>query len=183
LPAKKDFSMSNKPKVNLADIKLLVLDVDGVLTDGSIIVNSDGTETKAFDVVDGHGIKMWQRTDRKVAFLSGRFSQPTDHRAKQLDIDCCMQDCLDKLPALKKMLDILQISPQHTAYIGDDLPDLPVITYVAFGVAVANARDEVKQHADFVTTNPGGSGAVREVIEYILKEAGIWPQLLKRYLS
>ena len=174
--------MAKKQKINLADIKLLVLDVDGVLTDGSIVINSDASESKVFNTLDGHGIKMWQRANLKVAFLSGRFSQPTDHRAKQLKIDCCLQDCYDKLPALKKILNDLDVLPEQTAYIGDDLPDLPAINYVAFGVAVANAVDEVKQYADFVTTRPGGQGAVREVIEYILKETGVWPQLLKKYL-
>lgn len=174
--------MEKKPEVNFADIKLLVLDVDGVLTDGSIIINSDAKESKVFNVLDGHGIRMWKRANRKVAFLSGRFSQPTDHRAKQLDIDCCMQDCHDKLPALKKILTELDVLPEQTAYIGDDLPDLPPINYVAFGVAVANAADEIKQHADFVTTRPGGHGAVREVIEHLLKRTGDWQQLLERYL-
>jgi 3-deoxy-D-manno-octulosonate 8-phosphate phosphatase (KDO 8-P phosphatase) len=125
---------------------------------------------------------MWKRANLKVAFLSGRFSQPTDHRAKQLDVDYCLQDCHEKLPALKKILDELKISPAQTAYIGDDLPDLPAMNYVAFPVAVSSAVEEVKASANFVTTRPGGQGAVRELIEYILKETGIWNGLLNRYL-
>lgn len=167
---------------NLADIQLLVLDVDGVLTDGTLIINGDGSESKSFNSLDGHGIRMWQRAGLKVAFLSGRASEPTRYRAEQLQIDYCLQDCHDKLPAMEKLLKQLGLSEEAIAYIGDDLPDLPVIKYAGFGVAVANAVDEVKQYADYVTTHQGGSGAVREVVEYILKNTGKWQELMKRYL-
>jgi len=167
---------------NLSDIKLLIMDVDGVLTDGTIIVNSDGSETKFFSVLDGHGIRLWQRAGLKVALLSGRASQPTRKRAEQLQIEYVFEDCHYKLPVVEKFLDRLGISPDKVAYIGDDLPDLPVIRYVGFGVAVANAVDQVKQYADYVTARPGGRGAVREVIEYILKNTNRWQQLIKRYL-
>ncbi len=167
---------------NLADIQLLVLDVDGVLTDGTLIINGDGSESKSFNSLDGHGIRMWRRAGLKVAFLSGRASEPTRYRAEQLQIDYCLQDCHDKLPAMEKLLKQLGLSEEAIAYIGDDLPDLPVIKYAGFGVAVANAIDEVKQYADYVTTHQGGSGAVREVIEYILKNTGRWQELMKRYL-
>jgi len=169
-------------KANLTDIQLLVLDVDGVLTDGTVTINADGSESKSFNVLDGHGIRMWQRAGLKVAFLSGRFSKATNHRAEQLEVDCCIQDCFEKLPALKKLLEQLGLSANKTAYIGDDLLDLPVIRYVGFGAAVANAVDEVKDTADYVTTHSGGNGAVREVIEYILKNTGRWSELMKRYL-
>ena len=160
--------MTKKPKTNLADIQLLVMDVDGVLTDGTVIINSDGSEGKSFNLLDGLGIRMWRRAGLKVAFLSGRFSEATKHRAEQLEIDYCIQDCFEKLPVLKKLLEDAGISAKRTAYIGDDLLDLPVIKYVGFGAAVANAVDEVKEEADYVTTRRGGEGAVREVIEYIL---------------
>jgi len=168
-------------KANLADIQLLVLDVDGVLTDGTVTINDDGSESKSFNVLDGHGIRMWQRAGLKVAFLSGRFSEATNHRAKQLEVDYCAQDCFEKLPALKKLLEQMGLSANKTAYLGDDLLDLSVIRYVGFGAAVANAVDEVKDTADYVTTRRGGNGAVREVIEYILKNTGRWPELMKRY--
>ncbi|MHC4114971.1 MAG: KdsC family phosphatase [Planctomycetota bacterium] len=174
--------MTKKPKINLSAIKLLVLDVDGVLTDGTIVVNTDGRESKCFSTLDGHGIRMWRRAELKVAFLSGRLSEPTALRAGQLGIDYCMQDCHDKLPALEKLLEQSGFSAKETAYVGDDLPDLPVIRYVGFGVAVANSVDEVKRGADYVTKCCGGSGAVREVIEYILKGTGRWQELMKRYL-
>lgn len=166
---------------NLADIKMLVLDVDGVLTDGTIVVNADGSESKFFNSLDGHGIRMWQRAGLKVAFLSGRKAQPAKYRAKELGVEYCLQDCHDKLKALTGLLGQLGLSERKVAYIGDDLTDLPVIRYVGFGVAVANAVDEIKQYADYITTRAGGNGAVREVIEYILKNSGKWEQLLKRY--
>lgn len=169
-------------ETNLADIQMLVLDVDGVLTDGTIAIGADGSESKFFSALDGHAIRMWQRAGLKVAFLSGRPSEPTRYRAAQLEIDYIFQDCHDKLPVLEQLLGQAGLSRDQVAYIGDDLPDLSLIRYVGFGVAVANAVDEVKQHADFVTTRRGGNGAVREVIEYILKNTGKWQQVVQRYL-
>ena len=167
---------------NLADIQMLAMDVDGVLTDGTLIINSDGSESKFFNSLDGHGIRMWQRAGLKVALVSGRASEPTRRRAEQLQIEYVFQDCHNKLPVLEKLLEQIGLSPEKVAYIGDDLTDLPIIRYVGFGAAVANAVDEVKQYADYVTTAAGGSGAVREVIEYILKNSGRWQKLMQRYL-
>ncbi len=171
-----------KPKANLKDIRMLVLDIDGVLTDGALVINADGSESKSFCSLDGHGIRMWQRAGLKVAFLSGRESGPTKHRARQLEVDYVFENCLDKLEAIKKFLEQTGLSSDKVAYIGDDLPDLPVIRYVGFGAAAANAVDEVKQCADYVTSRCGGSGAVREVIELILKSSGKWQELMKKYL-
>ncbi len=169
-------------KSDLAEIQILVMDVDGVLTDGTLVINSDGSETKFFSSLDGHGIRMWQRAGLKVALISGRASEPTQRRAEQLQIEYVFQDCHHKLPVLEKLLEQLDLSPEKAAYIGDDLTDLPAMRYSGFGVAVANAVDEVKRYADYVTTRTGGKGAVREVIEYILKNTGKWQQLLTRYL-
>lgn len=169
-------------RVNLADIQLLVLDVDGVLTDGTLIINADGSESKSFNTLDGHGIRMWQRAGLKVVFLSGRPSEPTRYRAEELEIDHVFQDCHNKLEVFESLLKQLGLSADKVAYVGDDLPDLPVIKCTGFGVAVANAVDEVKQYADYVTARRGGDGAVREVIEYILKSTGKWQQLMDRYL-
>ena len=168
--------------IDLTQIQLLALDVDGVLTDGKLIINADGSESKFFNSLDGHGIRMWQRAGLKVALISGRASAPTELRAEQLQIEYVFQDCHYKLPVVEQLLDKLGLSPENMAFIGDDLTDMPVIRYAGFGVAVANAVDEVKQCADYVTTRPGGSGAVREVIEYILKNSGRWRELMKRYL-
>ncbi len=167
---------------DLGEIQLLALDVDGVMTDGTLIINADGSESKHFNSLDGHGIKMWHRAGLKVAIVSGRASEPTQRRAEQLQIEHVFQDCHDKLPVFEKLLGQLGLSPRQAAYIGDDVTDLPVMRYVGFAVAVANAVDEVKRHADYVTCRPGGSGAVREVIEHILKSTGKWQELMKRYL-
>ena len=175
--------MAEKPKPNLEDIKLLVLDVDGVLTDGRMVVNADGGESKFFNSQDGHGIRLWRRAGLKVAILSGRHTEATTYRAEHLEAEYVFQDCHYKLPVLRELLEKLGLSPQEVACVGDDLPDLPMIRYVGFGVAVANAVDEVKQYADYVTARRGGHGAVREVIEYILKSNGKWQQLMKRYLQ
>jgi len=175
--------MADKSKVKLADIQLLAMDVDGVLTDGTLMVNADGSESKPFNSLDGHGIRMWRRAGLKVALISGRLSGPTRHRAEQLEIEYVFEDCHFKLPVVEKLLGELGLSPGQTAYIGDDLPDLPLMRYVGLPVAVANAVDEVKHEADYVTERPGGSGAVREVVEYILKNSGRWHRLMERYLA
>jgi 3-deoxy-D-manno-octulosonate 8-phosphate phosphatase (KDO 8-P phosphatase) len=167
---------------NLEDIEMLVMDVDGVLTDGTLIINPGGAESKSFNSLDGHGIRMWQRAGLKVALISGRASEPTKIRAEQLQIEYVFQDCHNKLPVFKELLEKVGLPPEKVAYIGDDLTDLPTIRYAGFGVTVANAVDEVKQYADYVTKRPGGSGAVREVIEYILKNSARWQKLMARYL-
>jgi 3-deoxy-D-manno-octulosonate 8-phosphate phosphatase (KDO 8-P phosphatase) len=174
--------MTAAKKADLTTIKMLVLDVDGVLTEGSLVLHDDGTESKVFNTLDGHGLRMWRQAGLKVAFLSGRPSEPTNRRAEQLGVDYCLTDCYDKLPRLKEIMEKEKLAAENIAYIGDDLPDLPVITFVGFGVAVANAAKEVKENADYITQKPGGSGAVREVIEYILKANNRWQPLLDRYL-
>lgn len=174
--------MTAKRQINLSEIQMLVLDVDGVMTDGSVIINADGSEAKAFNILDGHGIRMWQRAGLKVALLSGRFSEATSVRAAHFELEHVFQDCHDKLPFLEKFVGQLGLLPRNIAFVGDDVTDMPSIRYAGFGAAVANAVDEVKDCADFVTTRPGGSGAVREVIEHILKDTGQWQELMKRYL-
>jgi 3-deoxy-D-manno-octulosonate 8-phosphate phosphatase (KDO 8-P phosphatase) len=176
-------AMNEKPKPDLAAVELLVLDVDGVLTDGRVFIHSDGSESKGFNILDGHGIRMWQRAGLKVALLSGRASHATARRAQELEIPHVIQDCKFKLPALQQLLTELGLSPGQAAYVGDDLMDLPIVRYVGLGVAVANAVDELKEYADYVTTRRGGEGAVREAIEYVLKGAGRWASLMERYLT
>ncbi len=175
--------MTDESNHKLQAIDLLVLDVDGVLTDGRLVIHSDGAESKGFNSLDGHGIRMWQRAGLKVALLSGRHSGATQRRAEELEISHVLQDCHFKRPALEQLLKDVELRAENVAYVGDDLPDLPVMRFVGFAVAVANAVDEVKAHADYVTTRPGGGGAVREVIEHILKGTGCWPSLMERYLA
>ncbi|MBE3040103.1 MAG: HAD hydrolase family protein [Chloroflexi bacterium] len=162
---------------------MLVLDVDGVLTDGTIVVDSQGRESKSFSIIDGHGIKMWKRAGLAVAFLSGRESAPTKQQAKELAVDFCLEGCIDKYACMLELMQTSGVSAGQIAYVGDDLPDLPVIRCVGFAAAVANAVDEVKRAADYVTKRKGGEGAVREVIEYILKKTGRWNGLVKRYMA
>ena len=174
--------MDEKAKAIFSKIKLLAMDVDGVLTDGSIILHHDGTESKCFNLLDGHGIRMWHRAGLKTAFISGRKTEATAHRAKQLEVSYVVQDCREKLPAFEQLLRETGRDASEVAYIGDDVMDIPLLRRVGLGAAVANAVEEVKQNAAYVTTRPGGGGAVREVIEYILKSSGRWDELMKRYL-
>jgi len=174
--------MRQRP-IDFTAIELLVLDVDGVLTDGGLIIHSDGSESKCFHTLDGHGIRLWQRAGGSVALISGRTSEPVNRRATELEIPHVLQNCHFKLPALEQLLRDTGRKAEHVAYVGDDLMDLPPMRHVGFGVAVANAVDELKAHADYVTTREGGCGAVREVIEYILKNSGRWDGLMGRYLT
>ena len=166
----------------LKNIKLLILDIDGVMTDGGIIIHADGSESKKFNVLDGHGIKLWHRAGFKTAIISGRDTAATSHRAKQLDISYVYQKCVEKLPAFEKLLGETGLRADETAYIGDDIVDIPVARRAGFAVAVANAVAELKAVSHYVTTNSGGNGAVRETIEYILKNTGKWDEIMKRYL-
>lgn len=172
---------SEKKQVDFSKIKILILDVDGVLTDGTIIINSDGTESKNFNVVDGHRIKMWQRAGNSTAIISGRQSNATTVRAEQLGITNVLQNCKKKLPVFELLLKDLKLSPENTAYVGDDLMDMPLVKRAGFGVAVASADAELKALADYVTKRAPGKGAVAEVIELILKQTGKWEPLMERY--
>lgn len=174
--------MSDTQMANLNDIKMLVIDVDGVMTDGTIILDSNGKESKRFSILDGHGIKMWHRAGLETAIISGRESGATLARAEQLSISRVVQGQKKKLPAFEALLAETGLNASQVAYIGDDLLDLPLVVRAGLGVAVANAVQELKDAADLITNKPGGSGAVREVIEIILKDTGRWPKLMERYL-
>jgi 3-deoxy-D-manno-octulosonate 8-phosphate phosphatase (KDO 8-P phosphatase) len=173
----------SKKKPVMGDIVMLAMDVDGVLTDGTIILHHDGTESKRFSLLDGHGIKMWHRAGLQVAWISGRASDATRRRAEQLDVKLVFEGATTKVPVFEELLRTNGLEARQVAYIGDDLLDLPIVRRAGLGVAVANAVDELKQHADYVTTKAGGAGAVREVIEHILKSSGRWNELMERYLA
>lgn len=168
---------------DFSKIELLVLDVDGVLTDGGIVLSPSGEETKVFNVRDGAGMKYWRRAGRKLAIITGRASPAVVCRAKDLDVDTVRLGAKMKLPAYREVLAELGVSEDRVAVVGDDLPDLPLFRHCAFGVAVADAVEELRQAASYVTKAPGGRGAVREVIELILKRAGLWKGILQRYLD
>jgi 3-deoxy-D-manno-octulosonate 8-phosphate phosphatase (KDO 8-P phosphatase) len=165
----------------LADIKLLILDVDGVMTDGRIVYDANGVETKFFNVKDGHGIKMVQRAGISVAIISGRQSMVVDLRAKELGIDRVYQGALDKLGPFQEILAATGLDASQIAYMGDDIIDLPILRRVGFAAAPCDAVDEVLAAVHFTARNRGGWGAVRELCDLILKGGGKWDEITARY--
>ena len=164
-------------------IRLLILDVDGVLTDGRLYFDAQGEPLKVFHVRDGHGIKMAQRAGIEVALLSGRRSEAAFHRATELGIDRFFHGLRDKLAAMKEIEFALQIRPQEVAVVGDELVDLPIMARGGLAVAVADAVPEVLAAAHWVTTNPGGRGAVREVCDLLLKAQGKWEEIVRPWMA
>ena len=163
-------------------IKLLILDCDGVLTDGRIIMLPDGDETKAFDVKDGHAMVMAQRAGLKIGIISGRKSSIVRARAKELGIAHLHEMAWGKTEPYEKILAEEDLSDEAICYIGDDVVDIPLLRRAGLGVAVADAVDEAKQYSHMVTSRVGGRGAVREVIEMILKAQDKWDEAMARYL-
>lgn len=162
-------------------ITLLVSDVDGVLTDGRLEFDDQGGEHKQYHIRDGLGIKLWQQAGHRFGIVTGRNSSTVARRAAELGVSIVRQGAEDKLAAMKELVTDLDIPPHEIAYIGDDLPDLPAIRYVGLGVAVADATPDVRDAALWITKAAGGHGAVRELIETILKVQGHWGQLLSAY--
>jgi 3-deoxy-D-manno-octulosonate 8-phosphate phosphatase (KDO 8-P phosphatase) len=160
-----------------AKIKLLILDVDGVLTDGRIIVNNHGEEIKCFHVRDGHGIRLLMNAGIHVAIITGRKSKTVDHRARDLGIREVYQGIKDKESLAKELIQQKKLDKKEVCCMGDDLPDLPMFNQVGISIAVADACPELRTAADFITKNKGGKGAVREVCELILKTQGKWPNI------
>lgn len=171
--------MSLKEKA--AKIKAIVLDVDGVLTDGLMGYGAH-EEIKFFNVRDGHGIKMAIRSGLKVGILSGRSSNANRKRAEELGLDFIYEGQKDKAVGFRQLLQENDLKAEECLYIGDDVIDIPVLRQVGVAVAVADASDELTEFCDFRTENGGGRGAVREVIEWLLKEQGKWQDLMKRYV-
>ncbi|MFH1962914.1 MAG: HAD hydrolase family protein [bacterium] len=157
-------------------IKMLILDVDGVLTDGGIIIDANGRETKVFNVYDGAGIELAHKAGLLTAIISGRYSAPVEHRAKELRINKVYQNAANKVEVYNKLIAKYGIIPEQTAYIGDDIFDIPLLKLVGLSFAPATGRQEVRDIVDFVTQSAGGKGAVREAIEVILKAQGQWQQ-------
>lgn len=164
------------------DVKIVICDVDGVLTDGRVGLDSEGREFKEFSITDGTGIKYLQRAGVEVGFLSGRPSKVVAHRAGELGVAIARSGVIDKRPALEEILEQSGRKPAELCYIGDDLIDIPCLKLAGFPVAVANAHPEVAKVAEYVTRARGGDGAVREVAEVILKAQGSWEAILGRYL-
>jgi len=163
------------------NIKMVIFDVDGVLTDGGIIFDVYGIETKKFNVKDGTGIKYLIRSGLQVAFITGRQSMVVAIRAKELGVTDVFQNAKIKIEPYEQLLAKYGLKDEDVCYIGDDLPDIPVMRRVGFPAAVANASAEVKNIATFVTTAAGGQGAARELAEKILKDQDKWKTILSRY--
>jgi len=166
-----------------ARIRLLVLDVDGVLTDGGVHYTSAGEEMKSFSILDGLGIKLARRAGIEVAIITGRESPMVQRRAAELGIGHCVQGREDKLAALGELLPTLGLTLAETAYMGDDLPDLPAILAAGLGLTVANAGTDVARRAAWRSTARGGHGAVREACEMLLRARGQWDALVEPYLG
>ncbi|MBD3309401.1 HAD-IIIA family hydrolase [candidate division KSB3 bacterium] len=168
-------------RAHLQKIKLLVCDVDGVLTAGGIIIDDQGRETKRFDVKDDHGLKLLQRAGLQVALLSGRSSDIVTHRAKELNISYTIQGAKDKRKAYATLKQECGYQDDEIAYVGDDVVDIPILTQVGVAIAVQDAVEEVKAVAQYITARPGGHGAIREVVHLILKAQNHWKRLMERY--
>jgi 3-deoxy-D-manno-octulosonate 8-phosphate phosphatase (KDO 8-P phosphatase) len=162
-------------------IKLLILDVDGVLTDGKIVYADRGEELKCFNVKDGHGIKLLLRAGIEVALVTGRKSAAVEHRAQDLGIRLVFQKALNKIEAYEEIRATQKLRDEELCVMGDDLPDLPILRKCGFSVAVPDSVDEVKREVDYVTNKEAGKGAVREVCEIILKAQGLWERVTARY--
>jgi len=173
--------MSVQLNEKIRKIKLLLLDVDGVLTDGHITIDNNGIESKSFHVRDGHGIKLLQRAGIKVGIITGRESKVVLHRAAELGIGIIYQGMKVKMEAFTRILEDEKLDAHAVAYVGDDVVDLPVLREVGFSVAVADASELILPHVDYVTEKSGGRGAVREVAEMILRGRGLWEEVMDRY--
>jgi len=166
-----------------ARIRLVVFDVDGVLTDGSLFLGDGGEEYKAFHSRDGHGMKMLQEAGVELAVITGRTSRVVEHRMASLGIEHVFQGQRDKLPAFETLLARLGLQAAECAYVGDDVVDLPVMRRVGLAIAVQDAHPLVVRHAHWQTPSPGGRGAARDVCELILEARGDLERMLARYLS
>ncbi len=164
-------------------LKLLILDVDGVLTDGKLFFDNEGNEYKSFHAQDGHGIKLLRQTGVEVAVISGRKSKSVELRMKNLGIEHVYQGHENKIAAFNEIIEKIGITPEQAAHVGDDVIDLPIMIRAGLAIAVSDANFAVKQRADWCTTLPGGQGAVREVCDFIMQAQGSYDQILNAYLT
>ncbi len=162
-------------------VELILSDVDGVLTDGTLILDAQGQEIKRFHIRDGLAIRIWQRCGHHFGLITARSSQAVKLRAQELGITLLRQGSEEKLPVVQQVIQELGLEPRQVCYIGDDLPDLAVVDHVGLAVAVADAAAELRQAAHLVTQAPGGHGAVRETVEMILKAQRRWDEIVQRF--
>ena len=166
-----------------ATIKLVVFDVDGVLTDGSLFYGDDGQEYKAFNSRDGHGMKMLQASGVTIGIITGRTSEVVNFRMQNLGIQHVYQGKLEKLPAFEHLLAQLNLSHEQVAYVGDDVVDLPVMLRAGLAIAPPRSHELVLEHAHWITPNDAGRGAARDVCEMIMKAQGTWDAAIMQYLK
>jgi 3-deoxy-D-manno-octulosonate 8-phosphate phosphatase (KDO 8-P phosphatase) len=164
-------------------VRLLILDVDGVLTDGGLQFDNRGEEYKTFNSLDGHGIRMMLENNIEIAVITGRESKIVSHRMNDLGVSHVYQGCRNKRSAFDELLRQTGLNPDQVAYMGDDLPDLPILKRVGLAIAVNNAHSFVKQHCDWVTSQNGGSGAVREATDFILQAQSLLDAMHRQYLK
>ena len=163
-------------------IKLVIFDVDGVLTNGSLFYGDDGQEYKAFNSLDGHGMKMLQESGVLIGIMTGRTSDVVTHRMKNLNITHVYQGKLEKLPAYEELVKKLSLTPDQVAYVGDDVVDLPIMLRVGLAITVPSAHELAKKHAHWVTSKAAGAGAAREICELVMKAQGTFEQAMEKYL-
>jgi 3-deoxy-D-manno-octulosonate 8-phosphate phosphatase (KDO 8-P phosphatase) len=166
-----------------ARVRLVLLDVDGVLTDGKVLLHPDGTESKNFDIKDGTGVVLAQRAGLTVGFLSARTSASTAHRAAQLGVTLVHQGVPSKLETYDQIVDAMLLEDEQIAYMGDDILDLPVLMRVGLAAAPGDAVDEVRKRVHWVSSRDGGNGAARELIELILSAQNQWDRIVAEYES
>lgn len=176
-------AISEELRARMAPVRLMIFDVDGVLTDGRIIYHDDGSEIKMFDVHDGHGIKLLQRGGIEVALITGRTCKAVEHRARSLGISKVFQGAIQKMEAYQQLLADVGLTDREVGYMGDDLIDIPVMRRVGWAVAVPNAVKHVLPFAHYVTQAGGGRGACREVCELLLHAQGRWESVTMRYFE
>lgn len=166
-----------------AHIKLLLMDCDGVLTDGRLWLLEDGDERKSFSARDGLGLELWHRAGLKSGIISGRSSSAVDRRAKELGVEYVRQGSQNKIQVFEELLKLADVEENEVAFIGDDLNDIPLMKRAELAVAVADAAEEARAVAHYVTKAKGGVGAVREAVEMILKAQGRWVEITQKYLK
>jgi len=167
----------------LKTIRIMILDVDGVLTTGEVMLDSRGREIKRFDVKDGLGIRLLQKAGIQTAIATGRRSEALGHRCRELGIELLYDGLKNKVPVVESISARTGLTARQMAFAGDDLPDLPLMRRVGLAIAVADAHPLVRSHAQLVTRAPGGRGAVREICEHILKAQGLWDNIIKGFIT
>lgn len=176
-------SLSKRDVARINKIKLLIFDVDGILTPGEILVHPDGSESKCFHVRDGIGIRLAMVAGIKVGLLSGRVSEAVAQRAQDLNLEICIQGSQDKKADLAALVEKAGLKLENAAYVGDDVVDLPALRIAGFAATVPDACPEAKEIAHYVTKVAGGRGAAREIVELILKSQNRWKDVIHHYLE